>query len=954
MTTNSPEQTSWQIYRRLLGYTFSQWHYLLFGALALLIFSALNALIPYLLGPFIDNTYVDKNYDEIKWIPWAFLAIIILRGIVNFIGTYLIGHIGAYVIKALRREMFDRMQYFPARYFDHQATGEILSRFSFDVERVIGAAVKSLRSLIQDSSHILFLLGVMFVNNWKLTALFLVVTPLIALAVGYTSKLFRKFGTRMQKSVGRITHVVEESVIGHRIVKIFGGQQYEIDKFERVNEKYRRNNLRMIMTKAASTPIIQMLVGFALVAVLVIAARPAISAEETAGGFISFIVAMVWILTPARKLTLVNEILQTGIAAGKSVFALIDTDEEEHQSAQHSLTDCKGSIEYRDVCFRYLSRDDRALEHVDLEIEPGETVAFVGRSGSGKSTIVNLLPRFYALDRGDILIDGTNIQDLDLASLRAQIAIVSQEVVLFNDTIANNIAYAKNLAADDPRVLQAAQAAHVLEFTDKLPDGLNTLVGENGVLLSGGQRQRIAIARALLKDAPIMILDEATSSLDAESEKYIQDALATLQANRTTMIIAHRLSTIDRADRIVVMEKGRIVGVGGHDELIRDNAVYANLYKMQTRASADDAPAPVATTPSPRDVLMDLEPRDVSQNLNIGNIERLWYSENLLSALLLPLSWLFRLAVVIRKIYYRLRTFGGAVTTPFTIVVGNITVGGTGKTPFVIWLAQRCKASGLRVGIVARGYRRDDEQRVIEVHPEDAPAAAGDEALLLSRHTACPVVIAADRQRALDRLLAKHDLDVVLSDDGLQHYRLPRDVEIAVVDGDRKFGNGRCLPAGPLREPVGRLRSCDLVVHNGGEDARYHFQIVADQAVSLSPEAIRKPLEDFQGATVHAVAGTGNPARFFSLLQEAGINAVQHRFPDHHTYRRADLDFGDDAPAGTPAGIPILMTEKDAVKCAKFTDKNIWYVPVTLLPNDALEQHISTLIERIPHGRKTA
>ncbi len=586
MTTSSPEQNSWQVYRRLLGYTFSQWHYLLFASLALLVFSGLNALIPYLLGPFIDSTYVDRNYDEIKWIPWAFLVIIILRGVVNFIGTYLIGYIGAYVIKVLRREMFVRLQYFPTLYFDHQATGEILSKFSFDVERVIGAAVKSLRSLIQDSSHILFLLGVMFVNNWKLTMLFLIVTPLIALAVKYTSKLFRKFGTRMQKSVGKITHVVEESIIGHRIVRIFGGQQYEIDKFERVNEKYRRNNMRMAMTKAASTPIIQMLVGFALVAVLVIAAKPVVSAEETAGGFISFIVAMVWILTPARKLTLVNEILQTGIAAGKSIFELIDTEKEELQPVVKRLVKCEGKIEYRDVCFKYVSRDDRALEHVNLEIQPGETVAFVGKSGSGKSTIVNLLPRFYTVDSGDILIDGIDIRDINLASLREQIAIVSQDVVLFNDTIANNVAYARDLAADDPRVLQAAEAAHVLEFTDKMPDKLSTLAGENGVLLSGGQRQRIAIARALLKDAPILILDEATSSLDAESEKYIQDALDTLQANRTTLIIAHRLSTIDRADRIVVMEKGRVVGVGRHDELIEDNAAYTNLYKIQAGASA--------------------------------------------------------------------------------------------------------------------------------------------------------------------------------------------------------------------------------------------------------------------------------------------------------------------------------------------------------------------------------
>ncbi len=580
MTTHGSMQNSWQVYRRLLSYTFSQWHYLLLGSLALLIFSGMNALIPYLLGPFIDNTYVNKNYDEIKWIPLALLAIIILRGVTNFIGTYFIGYIGAYVIKILRQEMFNRIQYFPAQFFDRQSTGEILSKFSFDVERVIGAAVKSLRSLIQDSSHILFLLGVMFINNWKLTLMFLIVTPLIVIAVGYTSKLFRKYSTRMQKSVGKITHIVEESIIGHRIVKIFDGQKYEIDKFAQANEKYQRSNLKMVMTKAASTPIIQMLVGLVLVMALVIAAKPALSAEETAGSFISFIVAMVWILTPARRLTLVNEILQTGIAAGKSVFELIDT-EKEYQPSTKKLVGCKGKIDYQGIYFKYDSKNNQVLEHVSLTIEPSETVAFVGKSGSGKSTIVSLLPRFYTINQGRILIDGTDINNVSLISLREKIAIVSQEVVLFNDTIANNIAYAKNLTADDPRILQAAEAAHVLEFTDKMPDKLNTLVGENGVLLSGGQRQRIAIARALLKDAPILILDEATSSLDTESEKYIQDALEMLRTGRTTLIIAHRLSTVDRADRIVVMEKGHIVGVGKHHELVESNETYAGLYKMQ-------------------------------------------------------------------------------------------------------------------------------------------------------------------------------------------------------------------------------------------------------------------------------------------------------------------------------------------------------------------------------------
>lgn len=580
MAVNASKQSSWQTYRRLLSYTFSKWQYLLLGSIALLIFSGLDASIAYLLGPFIDGTYVEKNYEAIKWIPIALLVIIILRGIANFIGTYLIGYIGAYVIKALRQEMFNRVQYYPTSFFDQQATGEILSKFSYDVEKVIGAAVKSLRSLVEDTSKIIFLLVVMFAINWKLAVLFLVIAPLIAAVVAYTSKLFRKFSDRMQKSVGKITHIVEESIVGHRIVKIFGGQEYEIQKFDKANEKYRRNNLRKVTTKAASTPIIQMLVGFVVVAILAIAALPEIASEESAGGFVSFIVAMIWILTPARKLALVNEILQTGIAAGQSVFELIDN-EKEHETSSDVFQDCKGKIEYKEVTFKYETREDQALKNINLSIEPGETIAFVGKSGSGKSTIVNLLPKFYTIDQGEILIDGKNISDVSLKSLREQMSIVNQEVVLFNDTIANNIAYATNLDANDSRVIKAAEAARVLEFTDKMPEKLNTLVGENGVLLSGGQRQRIAIARALLNDAPILILDEATSSLDTESEKYIQSALELLQKNRTTLVIAHRLSTIENADRIVVMEKGRIIEIGRHHELLQRNQSYAGLYKMQ-------------------------------------------------------------------------------------------------------------------------------------------------------------------------------------------------------------------------------------------------------------------------------------------------------------------------------------------------------------------------------------
>ncbi len=329
-------------------------------------------------------------------------------------------------------------------------------------------------------------------------------------------------------------------------------------------------------------------------------------------------------------------------------------------------------------------------------------------------------------------------------------------------------------------------------------------------------------------------------------------------------------------------------------------------------------------------------------NLNI-NIEKIWYSKNLLSTILLPVSWLFQITVVVRRIYYRLRLPNAGASKIFTIVIGNITVGGTGKTPFVIWLAQMCKDQGLRVGIVSRGYKRNNEQRIVEVHPHSIPGEVGDEALLLALKTACPVVVAANRSQAVDRLVSKYDINVVLSDDGLQHYNLPRSVEIAVIDGERQLGNGRCLPAGPLREPAVRLDSCDLVVYNSGKGSyQYFFEADHGNLVSLSSDTACKPLSDFKNLIVHAVAGIGNPTRFFRTLQNAGLRIIEHRFPDHHAYQETDLDFnGND---------PILMTEKDAVKCKRFKDKNIWYLPISLLPNSVLEKRISTLIGGIPRG----
>lgn len=582
--------TGVQVYRRLLAYAMKHWGYLLLGVGGMVLYAITDPAFAALMKPLLDGSFVERDPRIIAWSPVWLMGLVILKGAGGFLSTYYVAFVGRLIVKQVRSEMFDQLLHAPVSYFDHSSSGQLISKLTYNVEQIADAATQGLTALIRDTLTIVGLLLWMFYLNWILTLGFLVTAPFITGFIFYITRAFRKVSKHIQESMGDVSHVVEETIEAQRVVKVFGGESYESRQFERVNENNRRMMMRWVATKAASSPFIQLIVGFALAGIVYLATIESVIEQITVGTFVSFMIAMVMLLAPARNLTNLNSLLQRGIAAGESIFELLDSDRECDQGTK-SLDACKGKIEYRNVDFQYEYARSKVLEGVSFVVHQGETVALVGRSGSGKSTLINLLPRFYDPVAGQVLIDDVNIREYGLKSLRSQITYVGQDVVLFNDTIARNVAYGQQEQVSRECIMEALKAAHAAEFIARLPQGLDTMVGENGVLLSGGQRQRLAIARALIKDVPILILDEATSSLDTEAEREIQAALAELLKNRTTLVIAHRLSTVENANRILVVNEGRIAESGNHDELIALDGIYATLYRLQLRDAETDNPA---------------------------------------------------------------------------------------------------------------------------------------------------------------------------------------------------------------------------------------------------------------------------------------------------------------------------------------------------------------------------
>ena len=574
------QMTSTQLYFRLLRYVKPYWGVFALSIVGMLMTAATEVALPVAVKPFLDGTFVNKDPFLITWVPVFMVLLYIVRGSGAYLGTYASAWVGNKVVMDLRDMMFRRMLALPLGYFHDNTTGNLISRFTFDAAQVTGAATNVVTVVIKDSVTLLGLLAYLLYIDWKLTLLSLIMVPPIAVVVRYFNVRLRNMSRRTQDAMGDITQVLQETVECNKVVKIFGGQEYEANRFAVTSNRLRSFSMKQTAAAAGNVPVVQLLAAMAVAVVVYYATKQAQSDATTVGGFVSFLAAMLLLTSPLKRLTGVAEHLQRGLAAAESVFSLLDEKPEKDEGTT-TLARAHGDISFDHVHYRYPRADVPALKNVTLSIRAGETIALVGSSGGGKTTFANLVPRFYHPDAGTITIDGHDIEALSLASLRRNIAMVSQEVALFNDTVAANIAYGQATGASREAIETAAAAAHALEFIHAMPQGFDTLIGENGVRLSGGQRQRLAIARTILKDAPILILDEATSALDSESEKHVQAALEELMQGRTTIVIAHRLSTIENADRIVVLDKGEIAEIGTHRELLAKGGIYANLYAIQ-------------------------------------------------------------------------------------------------------------------------------------------------------------------------------------------------------------------------------------------------------------------------------------------------------------------------------------------------------------------------------------
>ncbi len=571
-----------KVYRRLLGYARPHLGMFLIGVFGMALFAATDAAIAVLVQRFLGGAFVEPDPRIVWAIPLGAVLLFLLRGIGDYIANYFPGYVGRQIIKTLRAELFAHYLRLPTRHHDTEASGGMLSRLTYNIELVAEATTNAVTVLIRDTLTIVALIGLLFWYNWRLAAFVLALAPPISWLIQYINRSFRRYSARIQASMGDVTRVAKEALDAHKVIKSFNAEAHQESVFAAANERNRHSNMRLIGARALANPVVQVIASLGLACVLFFSIRQVFTREMRVDEFMAFMTALLLLTAPLRRLVQVFGPLQQGIAAGASVFEVLDLPIED-AGGTRPLLRARGEIEFRDVGFAYPGSSAPALAGVSFRVSPGQTVAIVGKSGSGKSTLANLLPRFIDPDTGSVLIDGADLREYRRADLRRQISLVSQEVVLFDDSIRRNIAL--DLApADSPAVEAAALAAHVTDFTADLPQGLDTGVGERGSQLSGGQRQRVSIARALLKDAPILVLDEATSALDNESERRIQAALGTLREGRTTLVIAHRLSTIEQADLIVVLHEGRMVESGTHATLLAREGIYAQLHRLQFAA----------------------------------------------------------------------------------------------------------------------------------------------------------------------------------------------------------------------------------------------------------------------------------------------------------------------------------------------------------------------------------
>lgn len=869
----------------------------------------------------VTGTLNSEDRGNALDIALLLVAYLCIRGLGTLMGAFANQHLGTRLGHHLRELVFQRMLHSPMQYFYSTKQGDHITRITYIVNNASEGITRIGMIGIRDGLQIVGLLSYLMYLNWNMTVLLILVfPPLILIFAGATQRV-RTLVKSAQSGMGQISQAVSEAVDGMAVVKVYQAEEREANLFARKSHQVMDLLIRMALVQAFLIPLAQVLVGLAVAGITYLALSEQLG-YMSGESFVAYFVALGMMFAPLRQMTRIHVQFEMCVVAAQSLFEFLDSGTESDEGIELPER-IASDIVARDLNFTYPS-GVRALTDVNFVLKPGTVTALVGHSGSGKTTITSLLCGFYRDWQGRLEVGGQDLREVTIASQRRQVSIVSQEVVLFSGTIADNIAYGRPDATRE-ELEQAATRAAATGFIEQLQQGFDTFVGPGGAQLSGGQKQRLSIARAFLSDSPLVILDEATASLDNLSERRVQKVLRRLARGRIVLVVSHRLQFVRDADTILVMSGGEIVERGSHDELLVQDGYYAALYesKPEIPAAMKDANTPTISDAPAFGLPTQLPHR---HRPSLFNMAAFWYQRSRWLWLVAPLSLFFFLLWSMRSLLYTLRLLRPVRLPVPVVVVGNVTVGGTGKTPLVIWLGQSLQRRGLRVGIVSRGYGGRSPWYPLTVKEETHVQHAGEEAWLLHRKVDCPVVVGPDRLAAGAQLLREHDCDLILSDDGLQHTRMGRDAEIITLDGRRRFGNGIMLPAGPLREPSSpRLRKalCAVIKDKDWPELAcdgYRMALHPTRLIHLgSEQAIACDQWPWQ-KRVHACAAIGNPNSFFDLLRTLGFEVIEHAFPDHHKFVVKELLF--------PDGLAVVMTEKDAPKCRDMQISNIWYLEV--------------------------